>query len=75
MSFQVSDWLVPTRHVLLDRGMMGDGVIEIPKIRGWVEAIGYDGFYEVEILSAENWWLRDQDAVVQTCIERFREAV
>lgn len=35
--------------------MMGDGVIELKKIRGWVEAAGYQGFAEVEIFSELNW--------------------
>ena len=71
--FQLSDWLVPTRHVMLDRGMMGDGVIDLAQIRQWVRASGYDGFDEIEILSADKWWLRDQDDVVRTCIERYRD--
>jgi sugar phosphate isomerase/epimerase len=72
LGFHVCDWLVPTADLLLDRGMMGDGVIDIPRIRGWVEAAGYDGFAEVEIFSANNWWKRDPDEVVRTCIERHR---
>ena len=38
--------------------MMGDGVIEIPKIRGWVEAAGFAGYSEVEIFSSLDWWKR-----------------
>jgi sugar phosphate isomerase/epimerase len=72
LGFHVCDWLVPTADLLLDRGMMGDGVIDIPRIRGWVEGVGYDGFAEVEIFSANNWWKRDPDEVVRTCIERHR---
>jgi sugar phosphate isomerase/epimerase len=72
LAFHVCDWLVPTTDLLLDRGMMGDGVIDIRKIRGWVEDVGYDGFAEVEIFSANNWWKRDPDEVVRTCIERHR---
>ena len=75
VAFHVSDWLVPTRDLLLDRGMMGDGVIDIPRIRGLVEAAGYEGFNEVEIFSSENWWLRDQDEVVRTCVERHLDVV
>ena len=45
LAFHVCDWLVPTRDLLMDRGMMGDGVIDIPLLRGWVEAAGYDGFH------------------------------
>lgn len=73
LAFHICDWLVPTRDLLLDRGMMGDGVIDIPRIRGWVEAAGYRGFHEVEIFSAENWWKRDPDEVVKTCIARSVE--
>jgi sugar phosphate isomerase/epimerase len=71
-AFHICDWLHTTRDLLLDRGMMGDGVIDIPMIRSWVEAEGYDGFHEVEIFSKADWWQRDADEVVATCIERHR---
>ena len=75
LAFHVCDWLVPTRDLLNDRGMMGDGVIDIPRIRGWVEAAGFDGYSEVEIFSSENWWKRPEDEVLATCIERHRSCV
>lgn len=75
LGFHVCDWLVPTVDLTFDRGMMGDGVIDIPRIRGWVEAAGYRGFNEVEIFSARNWWTRDPDEVVETCIARYRDYV
>jgi sugar phosphate isomerase/epimerase len=75
LAFHVCDWLVPTRDLLNDRGMMGDGVIDIPRIRGWVEAAGFDGYSEVEIFSSENWWKRPEDDVLATCIERHRSCV
>jgi sugar phosphate isomerase/epimerase len=75
LAFHVCDWLVPTRDLLTDRGMMGDGVIEIPRIRGWVEAAGFAGYSEVEIFSSENWWKRPADEVLATCIERHASAV
>jgi len=75
LAFHVCDWLVPTRDLLTDRGMMGDGIIDIPRIRGWVEAGGFDGYSEVEIFSAENWWKRDGDEVLDTCIARHRSVV
>ncbi|HEV7576426.1 MAG TPA: sugar phosphate isomerase/epimerase family protein [Caldimonas sp.] len=74
-AFHVCDWLVPTRDLLNDRGMMGDGVIEIARIRGWVEAAGFAGYSEVEIFSSEDWWKRPADEVVATCIERHRSVV
>jgi len=70
LAFHVCDWLVPTTDLLNDRGMMGDGVIDIRRIRGAVEAAGYDGFHEVEIFSAGNWWRRDPDEVLATCKAR-----
>jgi len=75
LGFHVCDWLVPTTDLLLDRGMMGDGVIDIPKIRSLVEAAGYDGCSEVEIFSQHNWWQRDADEVLATCIERHQTVV
>ena len=75
LAFHVCDWLTPTRELLNDRGMMGDGVIDIARIRGWVEAAGYAGYSEVEIFSAQDWWQRDGAEVLDTCIARHRCAV
>jgi sugar phosphate isomerase/epimerase len=75
LAFHVCDWLTPTTDLLNDRGMMGDGVIDIPKIRGWMEAQGFAGYSEVEIFSAGNWWQRDTGEVLDTCIARHRSAV
>ncbi|MBN9051935.1 MAG: sugar phosphate isomerase/epimerase [Rhizobiales bacterium] len=74
LAFHVCDWLVPTRDLLLDRGMMGDGVADIPAIRALVEAQGFNGYVEVELLS-NDWWSRPMDDVITTCLERFRSAV
>ena len=57
LAFHVSDWLTPTTSLLTGRGMMGDGVIELRKLRGMVEAQGFGGACEVEVLSTE-WWAR-----------------
>jgi sugar phosphate isomerase/epimerase len=75
LAFHVCDWLTPTTDLLNDRGMMGDGVIDIPKIRSWVEAAGFSGYSEVEIFSAANWWQRDTAEVLDTCIARHRNSV
>src|SRR5215468_4620782 len=75
LAYHVNDWLVPTTDLLLDRGMMGDGVIDLRAIRAMVEAAGYRGHCEVEILSAENWWKRDPDEVLGICIERHQTVV
>lgn len=70
-SFHVCDWLLDTTDLRLDRGMMGDGVIDIRRIRRLVEAAGYDGYREVEIFSERNWWRRDPDEVVATVKARY----
>jgi sugar phosphate isomerase/epimerase len=72
LAYHLCDWLVPTRDLLNDRGMMGDGVIDLPRIRGWVEGAGYTGFDEVEIFSELDWWKRDPDEVLRTCKERHQ---
>ena len=59
---------------LLDRGMMGEGVIEQKKIRGWVEAAGYTGFAGVEIFS-DRWWSAPADEVLDTCVARYQSVV
>jgi sugar phosphate isomerase/epimerase len=72
-AYHICDWLVPTSDLLNDRGMMGDGVVDLPRIRGWMEAAGYGGQHEVEIFS-ERWWSTDPDAVLATCRARHAAA-
>ena len=72
LAYHICDWLVPTTDLLLDRGMMGDGVIDLKRIRSWVEGAGYRGFHEVEIFSRANWWRRDPDEVLRIIKKRHR---
>jgi sugar phosphate isomerase/epimerase len=65
---------VPTRDLLNDRGMMGDGVIDLRRIRQAVEDAGFDGLIEAEIFS-ERWWAEPIDHVLATCVERYRDVV
>jgi len=60
-AFHLCDWLTPTSDLLEDRGLMGEGCIDLPGIRAQVKATGFDGFDEVEIFS-RRWWSGDQDA-------------
>jgi len=55
LAFHVCDWNVPTTDFLNDRGLMGDGCINIKQIRGWVEETGFSGYNEVEIFSDKYW--------------------
>ncbi|HVK31242.1 MAG TPA: sugar phosphate isomerase/epimerase family protein [Burkholderiaceae bacterium] len=75
LALHVCDWLTPTTDLLNDRGMMGDGVIDLRQLRASVEAQGYAGYSEAEIFSAANWWQRDGGEVLDTCIARHRSCV
>jgi len=70
LGYHICDWLAATRDLFNDRGMMGDGLIDLPKIGGWVEAAGYLGYQEVEIFSELDWWKRDPDDVLEICRQR-----
>ncbi|MEJ8573570.1 sugar phosphate isomerase/epimerase family protein [Microbaculum marinum] len=70
LTFHLCDWLVPTRDVYQDRGMVGDGVIDIAYYRGILDEIGYEGPFELELFSRLDWWLRDGDETVQVAVDR-----
>jgi len=74
LAFHVCDWLVPTTDMLNDRGMMGDGVIDIRSLRRAVEAQGFAGYSEIELFS-NAWWQRPMDDVLQACIARHCSVV
>jgi sugar phosphate isomerase/epimerase len=69
LAYHICDWLVPTKDLLVDRGMMGDGVIDLAGIGAMVMQTGYTGTHEVEIFSS-NWWSKPGDEVLRTCVER-----
>jgi sugar phosphate isomerase/epimerase len=71
LAYHICDWLLPTRDLLNDRGMPGDGVIELRKLRGLVENAGYQGAVEIEIFS-DAWWARPLEEVLDVCIARFK---
>ncbi|MET0671209.1 MAG: sugar phosphate isomerase/epimerase family protein [Xanthobacteraceae bacterium] len=75
LTYHVCDWLVPTRDLVFDRGMPGDGVIDLRGIRAMVEATGYFGHIDVEIFSTLDWWKREPDEVLRICKERHRTVV
>ena len=72
LGYHLCDWLEDTTDMLLDRGMMGDGVADLKAIRRAAEDAGYRGLCEVEVFSAANWWQRDPGEVLDTMVERFR---
>lgn len=73
-AYHVSDWLSDTRDLRFDRGMPGDGVIDLRRFAERVTAAGYRGRHEVEVLS-NRWWREDPETVVATVLERFRSVM
>ena len=74
LGFHVNDWLVPTPDLLLGRGMMGDGVIELQRIRAAVDAAGYTGPIEVEIFN-QSVWDSPGDEILALMKERYATRV
>nr|WKN39805.1 sugar phosphate isomerase/epimerase [Tunicatimonas sp. TK19036] len=73
-AFHVCDWRVPTEDFLLDRGLMGEGAINVPEIRGWVEEAGFEGFIEVEIFS-NRYWGMDQSEFLKMIVDAYQQHV
>jgi len=74
LGFHVNDWIVPLPDVLAGRGMMGDGVIDLRRLRVAVEGVGYQGPIEVEIFNQE-LWARPMDEVLELMKERYLQTV
>jgi sugar phosphate isomerase/epimerase len=70
-SFHICDWKNQPVDMLNDRGLMGEGVIDVPQIRDWVEQTGFRGYHEVEIFS-HRYWAMDQDEFLKLIIEAYR---
>ena len=66
-SFHVCDWRSPTIDLLNDRGLMGEGYIDIRQIRSWVEAAGFPGFIEVEVFSTRCWAMDQYEYIKRIC--------
>lgn len=73
-SFHVCDWRAPTRDMLNDRGLMGEGCIPIRTIREWVEQAGFNGPIEVEIFS-DQFWGQDQMSLVARIKQAYLSCV
>lgn len=73
LGVHLCDWLADTQDVLLDRGMMGDGVADIAGLCRDADAAGYTGAHEVEIFSARTWWRKDPGEVLDTIAARYSD--
>jgi len=71
-AYHICDWLVPTTDMLTDRGVMGDGCIDLQGIDKKIQAHGYEGFLEVEIFS-EKHWAQDQGIYLDQIISAYHK--
>jgi sugar phosphate isomerase/epimerase len=74
LGFQLADWLAPPPDPLNGRGMLGDGTIDLRRMRRLVDAAGYDGPIEVEIFNPSVWEL-DPAETLDLIAARYREHV
>ncbi len=74
-AFQLADWVTPLPEgVLLGRGQLGDGAVDLRRFRELVDAAGYDGPIEAEIFNPE-LWARDGEEVLAETVDRYRTHV
>ncbi|MGA5564075.1 sugar phosphate isomerase/epimerase family protein [Streptomyces platensis] len=74
-AFQLADWVTPLPEgVLLGRGQLGDGSVDLRWFRERVEAAGYRGPVEVEIFNPA-LWARDGAEVLAEVVRRVRTHV
>jgi sugar phosphate isomerase/epimerase len=70
--FQVADWVTPLPEgVLLGRGQLGDGCVDLRGLRQTTDAAGYRGAVEVEIFNPA-LWARDGGELLAEIIDRYR---
>jgi sugar phosphate isomerase/epimerase len=74
LAFHVCDWKTPLEDMLNDRGLMGEGCIDLRKIRRWVEEAGFQGFIEVEIFSNRHW-ARDPTEFLEDIVRAYQQFV
>lgn len=74
-AFQLADWVTPLPEgVLLGRGQLGDGCVDLRGFRELVDAAGYRGAIEVELFNPA-LWRRDGREVIAEIAARYRAHV
>lgn len=58
-TYHICDFKPDQKHLLLDRGIMGEGCADLTGIDRMMREAGFEGRREVEIFSSK-WWERDQ---------------
>lgn len=70
--FHISDWRLPTRGPV-DRAMIGEGCIDLRALASQVREAGFEGPFELELFSEDDWWRRSPDEVLQTAKRNFAD--
>ena len=70
-AFHICDWLTPTGDLLNDRGLMGEGCINLREMSDWVDAAGFAGHREVEIFS-NRWWAAEPHRFLSEIAASYR---
>lgn len=71
LAYHICDWKPDMEDMLFDRGLMGEGIIDLKRLSGLIDDAGFDGFYEVEVFS-NKWWAEDQDAYLAEIIKAYQ---
>jgi sugar phosphate isomerase/epimerase len=69
LALRLGDWLPETADPVAERGMPGDGVIDLRRLRAQVHAQGYRGLDTV-VVTAAAWAARDPHVLLATARER-----
>jgi sugar phosphate isomerase/epimerase len=64
------DWKLETIDPFADRGVMGEGVADVPGLTAAVMDAGYQGLMEIEIFSRNDLWTMDRGAISALCLQR-----
>lgn len=70
-SYHICDWKTDMEDMLNDRGLMGDGIINVDQISKWVDDTGFNGYQEVEIFS-NKYWEMDQVEFLDLIVSRYK---
>ncbi|MCH2174686.1 MAG: sugar phosphate isomerase/epimerase [Lentisphaeria bacterium] len=68
--YHICDWKLDMEDMLQDRGLMGEGVIDVASITRMVDQAGFNGYQEVEVFS-KKWWAADQDLYLEAIIDAY----
>ncbi len=71
MGFHICDWKPDQADPLNDRGLMGDGCIEVARLGRVADEAGFAGVREVEVFS-DHYWAMNADEYLKLIIERYR---